>query len=84
MVSKRKILLDDKQVAIRSYEVSIWSLQDSFITVLKWADMDNKGQIQEPKMVLDVDGTQDFSFSIPMYLNPGQENPIWYNTLNGN
>ena len=35
-------------------------------------------------MVLDVDGTQNFSFSIPMYLNPGQENPIWYNTLNGN
>ena len=86
---------------IRSYEVSIWTLQDSFITVLKWADLENKGQIQEPKMVLDIDGTQEFTFSIPMYLmsitneydvdfqttrtfEDRVENPIWYNTNNGN
>jgi hypothetical protein len=43
MVSKRTILLDGKEVAIRSYEVSIWTLQDSFITVLKWAILENKG-----------------------------------------
>ena len=86
---------------IRSYEVSIWTLQDSFITVLKWADLENKGQIQEPKMVLDIDGTQEFTFTIPMYLmsitneydvdfqttrtfEDRVENPIWYNTNNGN
>ena len=83
MVGQRTILINDKEVPIRSYEVSIWTLQDSFITVLKWANIENKGQIQKPKMTLDVDGTQNFKFSIPMYLN-GQENPIWYNTLNGN
>jgi len=33
---------------------------------------------------LDTDGTQEFKFSIPMYLNPKEENPMWYNTLNGN
>ena len=84
MVGKRTILINNKEVPIRSYEVSIWTLQDSFITVLKWANIDNKGQIQEPKMILDVDGTQNFSFSIPMYLGLGEENPAWYNTLNGN
>ena len=93
------ILLNENK--IRSYEVSIWTLQDSFITVLKHAHLENKGQIQDPKLVLDVDGTQEFSFSIPMYLMPEideynaplkttrtildkVENPIWYNTLNGN
>jgi len=28
---------------IRSYEVSIWTLQDDFITVLKHANIENKG-----------------------------------------
>jgi len=35
-------------------------------------------------MVLDIDGTENFKFSIPMYLHPGEENPAWHNTLNGN
>ena len=71
----------------RHYEVSIWTLQDSFITVLKWFNLENKGQIQNPKMSLNTDGTQDFSFTIPMYINEGaerKENPIWYNAINGN
>ena len=54
---------------IRSYEVSLWTLQDEFITVLKWSDAEQQGRIQEPKMTLNVDGTQNFTFSIPMYLN---------------
>jgi len=53
---------------IRSYEVSLWSLQDEFITVLKWSDVENTGRIEEPKMAIDVDGTEDFTFSIPMYM----------------
>ena len=79
---------------IRSYEVSLWTLQDEFITVLKWSDVEQEGRIQEPKMVLKVDGTEELSFSIPMYLyyrveSPKphlekRENPIWYNTRNGN
>lgn len=28
---------------IRSYEVSLWTLQDEFITVLKWSDVEQKG-----------------------------------------
>ena len=43
MVGRRTITINDKEVAIRSYEVSIWTLQDSFITVLKWANLENKG-----------------------------------------
>ena len=84
MVGKKTIIINDKEVPIRSYEVSIWSLQDSFITVLKWADVDNRGQIQNPELILDIDGTETFKFSVPMYLKIGEENPIWYNTANGN
>lgn len=72
---------------IRSYEVSLWTLQDSFITVLKWSDIEQKGRIEEPQMMLNIDGTQEFTFSIPMYFNfHGQmiENPNWYTTRNGN
>ena len=71
---------------LRRYEASVWSLQDDFITVLKAAGVDNKGQIQEPNMSLNVDGTQELSFKIPMYLNINgikQENPGWYNYTNG-
>ena len=73
--------------AIRNYEVSIWTLQDEFITVLKWPNLEQKGEIENPKLTLDVDGTRNFTFSIPMYLyqnNKLVENPIWYNTRNGN
>lgn len=73
--------------AIRNYEVSIWTLQDDFITVLKWSNLEQKGGIQNPKLTLSVDGTQEFTFSIPMYIHNGEklvENPIWYNTRNGN
>lgn len=72
---------------IRSYEVSIWTLQDEFITVLKWSDVEHKGRIQDPAMKISDDGMQEFSFSIPMYYDDGRgtliENPIWYNTRNG-
>ena len=73
--------------AIRSYEVSLWTLQDEFITVLKWSDVEHKGTIQDPKLTLADDGTENFTFTIPMYLYQNGnlvENPIWYNTRNGN
>ena len=79
---------------IRSYEVSLWTLQDEFITVLKWSDVEQKGRIEKPIMILKTDGTQTLNFSIPMYVwyvveddEPHlekRENPIWYNTQNGN
>lgn len=72
---------------IRDYEVSVWTLQDSFITVLKHSGTDNKGRIEEPDFDLKNDGTLTFKFSIPMYLKENNvkiENPIWYNTTNGN
>ena len=71
----------------RPYEVSVWTLQDSFISVLKWSDSEFKGTIQNPKMKLGSDGTQNFSFSIPMSLyikDKWVDNPVWYNTTNGN
>ena len=73
--------------AIRNYEVSIWTLQDEFLTVLKWSNLEHKGEIENPKLTLDVDGTRNFTFSIPMYLYQNGklvENPGWYNTKNGN
>ena len=35
------------QQEVRSYEVSVWTLQDSFITVLKPSNLEPKGQLQE-------------------------------------
>ena len=79
----------DNHDVIRSYEVSIWTLQDDFITVLKYANLENKGQLKDGKLKLNVDGTQELTFTIPMYLynpinNRLEENPMWYNTQNGN
>ena len=71
---------------IRSYEVSLWTLQDSFMTVLKWSDAEQKRRIENPMLTLNVDGTQKFTFSIPMYYsNNGTliENPNWYTVKSG-
>ena len=72
---------------IRNYEVSIWTLQDSFITVLKPFNLEHKGTIQDGKVILQDDGENKISFSLPMYIREnGQfvENPLWYNRINGN
>lgn len=71
---------------LRPYEISLWTLQDSFITVLKPNGIFNKGQIETPNCVIKNDGTQELKFSIPMYYyenNALVENPIWYNVING-
>jgi len=31
--------------SLRNYEVSIWTLQDRFLSVLKWFNLEQKGQI---------------------------------------
>ena len=83
---------------IRDYEVSVWTLQDSFITILKQSGLENREKIQDAEMVLKDDGENTFSFKIPMYLTEDtntqnfsyknqvefQENPIWFNVRNGN
>ena len=71
----------------RPYELSIYSLQDEFILVLKEMNIDNLLQIHEPVMTIKDDGTQELTFSIPMYYRENNvlvENPLWYNTQNGN
>lgn len=71
---------------MRTYEVQLWGLQDDFITVLKYANLENKGQIQNAKFKTNIDGTENFSFEIPMYFYRGKErieNPIWYNVQDG-
>lgn len=66
----------------RNYEVSVWTLQDSYITTLKsgdpiliasssaavWPQARARGQIQNGEMNLNIDGTQTLTFDIPMYL----------------
>ena len=71
---------------IRPYEISLWTLQDGFITVLKPLGLGNKGQLEEPQFVLKTDGTQKLTFKIPMYYRDGGElieNPIWYSYRDG-
>lgn len=66
---------------IRSYEISIWTLQDRFISVLKLADIDVKGQVQNDKIRLVDDGTRELTFSIPKfyYLDDiKMDNPLWH------
>ena len=68
----------------RNYEMSVWTLQDNYITTLKsgdplfvfnsaapaayWSQARARGQIQNGQMELDIDGTQKLSFDIPMYI----------------
>ena len=56
------------QTAIRPYEMSVWTLRDTFLASLRVPGIENKGQIEEPKMRLNTDGTQELSFKIPMYM----------------
>lgn len=72
---------------IRPYEISIWTLQDDFIAILKPFGFETKGQTQNTKMGLKDDGENIITFSIPMYLfqnNKYIENPNWFNITNGN
>jgi len=32
---------------------------------------------------MNVDGTRELNFRIPMYIEPGVENPAWYNVRKG-
>lgn len=69
----------------RNYEISVWTLQDSFLTVLGASDDKYKGRIQNPEMKLVNDGTMEFNFSIPMYLDDGvtrEVNPVWQSVYN--
>ena len=74
------------QRTTRDYEVSLWTLQDSFLAILKQYGLEYKGQIENGKFSARDDGTETFSFSIPMYYySDGQRipNPSWYNVTSG-
>ena len=69
-----------------TYEVSVWTLQDEFITILKRSNVDSLGQIEDGELTIKDDGTEELTFSIPMYIYNGQSrvvNPIWHSTMNG-
>ena len=68
---------------VRNYEMSVWTLQDSYLTTLKSADgpydpLESKrmtwprtryrGQVQNGEMVINMDGTRTLKFDIPMYI----------------
>jgi len=70
----------------RDYEVSIWTLQDEFLTLLKPANIESKGQPRDGNITLKSDGTQELQLSIPKFIfSNGLRivNPIWENTING-
>ena len=73
------------QEYIRPYELSIWTLQDEFITVLKWSEIENKGQIQNGTVELIDDGTEKLELSVPLYYYDGDrkiKNPLWQDIEN--
>lgn len=65
----------------RDCEISLWTLQDEFITVLKpWGIEDKKFLVKKNMTVVD-DGTQELTFSIPLYVYEGTErikNSLWH------
>lgn len=76
----------EKELQLRSYEVSIWTLQDSFITVLKAADTEHKGAIQNGTFEISDDGTETLNFTVPkFYRFRGKliPNPLWQYILDG-
>ena len=46
----------DKAI-VRPYEMSLWTLQDSFITVLKGINTSFQGQLIAPEILIKSDGT---------------------------
>lgn len=74
------------QLQGHNYEISIWTLQDEFISVLKPFGFLNNQLIIDGKFLIKDDGTQELSFSIPMYIykeGTRIENPSWYNVREG-
>jgi hypothetical protein len=57
----------DYSQTIRSYEISVWTLQDECITVLKPSELEFKGEVQNPIAAFVDDGTETLKFNIPMY-----------------
>lgn len=75
-----------KELNIRPYEISLWTLQDGFISVLKPYGILNYGQVESPIIKIKDDGTQELTFSVPMYIREkGEliENPFWYDVQQG-
>ena len=71
---------------LRPYEMSLWTLQDSFLAILKAPGIEVKGQIEEPKFTLKSDGTEELSFQVPMYYYKKDEyieNPFWFDKIYG-
>lgn len=71
---------------IRPYEMSVWTLRDAYIATLRAPGVENKGQIEDPELELNTDGTQQLNFKIPMYIRQSGklvENPRWYDVKHG-
>ena len=69
----------------RTYEISLWTLQDSFIAVLGDSSSQYKGYIENPTMQLSNDGTQELDFTLPMYIDDGitrKKSNIWAQMTN--
>ena len=72
---------------IRPYELSIWNLQDGFISILKPYGIKTKGQIEDTSLAIKDDGTMELKFKLPMYYSQDDgfvDNPYYYNVINGN
>lgn len=79
---KDNIMTPDLQ---RTYEISLWTLQDGFIAVLGDSSSQTKGYIENPTMSLSNDGTQELDFSLPMYIDDGitrKKSHIWSQMTN--
>ena len=71
----------------RPYEISLWTLQDGFISILGSNELEHyRGRMSDGEIVLKTDGTESFSAKIPMHIFNGKklvDNPLWYDYKRG-
>ena len=71
----------------RPYEISLWTLQDGFISILGSNELEHyRGRMSNGEIVLKTDGTESFSAKIPMHIFNGKklvDNPLWYDYKRG-
>jgi len=77
-----------KSQIFRPYKIEVYGLQDNYIGTLQSYDDSFIGRVQEPKVSISEDGTQEFTCSIPRYyINPKTNeqriNPRWEDVSNG-
>lgn len=75
------------RINMESYELSLWSRQDEFLTFLRVPTDEFEGQVYNVKLTKNLNGFKSLEFSVPMYIFDNAigkhiKNTRWENILN--